>query len=88
MKKGHVRPVFPPSVFSLPKSFSRQTSTIPRNVEARNVDAASRANISEAKNKSADGVISEYARFGGTFGPKYTYFLSLPGHQYHVHACA
>ena len=56
MKKGHVRPVFPPSVFSLPKSFSRQTSTIPRNVEARNVDAASRANISEAKNKSADGI--------------------------------
>ena len=54
MKKGHVRPVSPPSVFSLPKSFLRQTSTMPRNVEARNVDAASRAEISEARNKSAD----------------------------------
>ena len=54
MKKGHVRPVSPPSVFFLPKSFLRETSTMPRNVEARNVDAASRAEINEARNKSAD----------------------------------
>ena len=40
--------------FSLPKSFLRLTRTMPRNVEARNVDAASRAEISEARNKSAD----------------------------------
>ena len=37
-KKGHLVPVNPPSVFSLPTSFLRQTTTpVPRKVQSRNV---------------------------------------------------
>lgn len=41
-KKGHNKPVHPPSVFSVPKSYLRQTvPSTPRQVKARNVTAKS-----------------------------------------------
>ena len=48
-KKGSFRPVHPPSVFYLPASFQRQSTTTPRNVESRNVDADSRRKADEDK---------------------------------------
>ena len=54
-RKGHLVPVSPPSMFSLPTSFLRQTTTpVPRNVQSRNVDAASRRKLYETRNEKPD----------------------------------
>ena len=54
-KKGHLIPVSPPSLFSLPTSFLHQTTTpVPRNVQSRNVDAASRQKLYKTRNEKPD----------------------------------
>ena len=54
-KKGHLVPVNPPSMFSLPTSFLRQTTTpVSRNVQSRNVDAAPRRKLYETRNEKPD----------------------------------
>ena len=55
LKKGHKLPVHPPSIFSLPTSYQRQTvSSKPRNVEARNVDSESCRHSGVLRNPEPD----------------------------------
>ena len=45
-KKGHDIPANPPSIFSFPKSFSRQSQSLPRNIKKRRIDGESRREVS------------------------------------------
>ena len=54
-KKRRYVPVDPPSIFSVPSSYLRQTGLIsPRNIESRKVDAESRRKSEELKLQETD----------------------------------
>ena len=51
--KGHLVPLHPPSVFSVPDSYRRQSINQPPNVEKRNVDLESRDQQEEERQSAA-----------------------------------
>ena len=53
-KEGHQIPVDPPSVFSVPNTFSRQVQTVtPRNITERQIDSESRSQAMEKRKEQA-----------------------------------
>ena len=55
-KKGHTRPKYPPSVFSVPASCAPQTSNAPRDIKSRKVDSESRSEAQKKEERERDKI--------------------------------